>query len=177
MNKQVIRLTYSDIQRIVESCARQVLNEEYDEGFLGGLRTVGKRLGNKMNKSADYAERSQGDDAQQKSGNVFNRMGDKLNKFGDSVTNAKKSYQVGSANQDAQKAIKNATAALKNLLNASERMKSAGGGGLQGQQLQAIVNAYQALTSGQGATTIGGGFQGSANDVAGGGKLGSGWKE
>ena len=173
---QQIRLTEQQLNEMVAECVNEILNEEVKEGFLGGMKSTGQRMWNKLTNREDYKKVDNSDLTQDNQGNFFNRVGSKIDKFGNSVENAKKTYQVGSANQDAQKAIKNAISSLKALMNASEKMKSVGGGGLQGKQLAAIKAAYDALTSGQGIASISGGFQGSANAVNQGGKLG-GWKE
>ena len=165
-----IRLTEQELHYLVEDAVRTYLiNEGMDEGVWGGLKTMGQRAYNKMTGNGNYSS-PEGETApqEQPQGNIFNRMGKSLDKFGNSVTNAGRTFQMGSANQDAQKAITNAVNALNNLKTASQKMQQAGGGGLQGKALQAVDTALKYLTmkGGAGMSSV---FQQTANAAGRGG--------
>lgn len=173
MNNKQIRLTEEDLHVLVEDAVRTYLvNEGIDEGFFGGAKTLGQRMMNKFNNSGEY-EKGTNTPASKPQGNFFNRVGQRINNFGNSVTNAKRAYQMGSSNEDAQKAITNALNALKALQDADTRMKQAGGGGLQGQALNAVDGAIKALSQ-KGATGMSSRFQQAANGAANGGTF-AGW--
>ena len=162
-------LTESELHNLVNESVKIYLNE-MDEGFWGGLKSVGQRAYNKATNQGGY----QGTDTPQPTnGNFFNRMGQSIDRFGNSVTNAGKTWQMGSANQDAQKAIKNAISSLEALVDASNRVRKAGGAGLQGQAEQAVTNALQQLKT-KGATGMASKFQQTANAASNGGKW-NGW--
>jgi hypothetical protein len=170
--KQTIQLTEQDLHMLVEDAVRTYLvNEGMDEGFWGGAKAMGQRAMNKFNNTGAY-ETGTNPPAAKPQGNFFNRMGQRINNFGNSVTNAQRTYQMGSSNQDAQKAITNALNALKSLQDADTRMKQAGGGGLQGQAQQAVDNAIKALSQ-KGATGMSSRFQQAANGAANGGTFAS----
>ena len=176
MNKKPIRLTEQDLHFLVENAVQAYLTENgMDEDLMGGLKAFGGRLRNKATNQGQY-QKNDSQTASQPQGNFFNKMGQKINNFGNSVSNARKTFQMGSANGDAQKAITNATNALKSLLDADKRMKQAGGAGLMGNAQSAVQNAYQALIYNKNnAGNIRNQFQGSTDAAAQGGKF-AGWK-
>ena len=166
-----MQLTEQDLHFLVEDAVRSYLTE-MDEDFKSGIKGVWNRFNNKRNGTGDYAKNQDSNMQAQPQGNFFNRMGQKLNNFGNSVTNAQRTYQVNSANGDAQKAITNAINALNALMNADKRMKAAGGAGLMGNAKIAVENAYQALIyDKKNAGNIRKQFQGSADVTSQGGEL------
>lgn len=77
MNKQVIKLNEQDFQKIVEECARQIINESMDEGaFWQGLKGAfqGAREANQANRADKRAARTAEKDARQAQKNFDNYM-------------------------------------------------------------------------------------------------------
>ena len=170
-SNQPIRLTEQDLHFLVEEAVKGYLVENVDEDFWGGAKTLGQRIANNFSRKSDNEKSSQSQNTQPQ-GNIFNRMGQKLNNFGNSVSNARKTFQMGSANGDAQKAITNALNALNALADADRRMKSVGGAGLMGDAQKAVYNAIQALSyNGKNAGNVRNQFSGSQRAAAEGGKF------
>ena len=145
MNNKPIQLTEQDLHMLVEDAVMTYLIQEgINEDFFGGMKSLGQRAYNKFMNKGNYQNNNQQQTAQPQ-GNFFNRMGQRINNFGNSLSNAQKTFQMGSANGDAQKAITNALNALTALQNASDRQQAAGGNGLQGQAKVAVANAIKAL--------------------------------
>lgn len=194
MEKKLIRLTEQDLHYLVENTIRAYLTENgMEEGFWGGLSTLGGRFANNAAKAGQNAANSaqgawnnaknaMGQAAQNVAnsaqgawnntknavGQAANTVGQKINQAGQNIgnayNNAKNTYQMGSANQDAQKAIQNARKALKALMDADQKMKQLGATGIgNGKQMDAIKNAMNALDSG--VQNIGSRFQ-AARDSA-----------
>jgi hypothetical protein len=175
-----IRLTEQELHYLVEDAVRSYLiNEGMDEAFTGGAVSFGKRLYNKLRGNGEQQEpqgqpqqqqpqgqpqqqQPQGQPQQQQpQGNIFNRVASKLDNLGNSFTRGSKTFEMGSANQDAQKAIKNAVNALNSLKDASERLQKAGAKGITGKPLMAINNALAYLQN-KSASGIGYLFSGAA---------------
>lgn len=205
MEKKLIRLTEQDLHYLVENTIRAYLTEnEMEEGFWGGLSTLGGRFGNKAAKAGQNAANSaqgmwnntknaMGQAAQNVAnsaqgawnktkdtmgqaantvGNAYNNAKNTVgnaynnaaNTVGNAYNNAKNTYQMGSANQDAQKAIQNALNALNALKAADQKMKQLGATGIgNGKQMNLINQTIQALSSG--VQNIGSRFQ-AARDSA-----------
>lgn len=82
--------------------------------------------------------------------------------MGQAYNNVKNTYQTGSANQDAQKAIQNAVQALNNLKAADQKLQSIGQYSVIGKQMGLIDNLIKVLSQG-GATSVSGRFQNRRN--------------
>lgn len=162
MNKQ-IRLTESELHYIVNEAVNTILQENMeDEGWLGGLSSLGSRFGNKAKQQTQKMGAQLGDMAT----NVKNYAQDKYQQASDAVGNKvntmKNTYQAGSANQDAQKAIQNAVKALNQLKAADQKLTSMGQYSVIGKQVGQIDSLIQTLQGG-GATSVGGRFQNRRN--------------
>ena len=144
--KQTIRLTESQLSEMIQQSINEALE---DESIWGGLSSIGSKMKNATSKMAKNAGNAMG--------NAWNRTKGAVS---NAYNNAKKTYQVGSANQDAQTAIKNAINALNNLKMADQKMQQAGMSSIIGNkgQREAIENCLKALQGG-GATSISNRFQ------------------
>lgn len=163
MDKKPIRLTEQDLHFLVENAVQAYLTENgMDEALLGGLGALGSKFGNRMR----TAGQNMVDTASQKLGQAKDAMGRAYNNaktaVGDAYTNAKNTYQTGSANQDAQKAIQNAVQALNNLKAADQKLQSMGQYSVIGKQMGLIDNLIKVLSQG-GATSVSGRFQNRRN--------------
>lgn len=169
-NKQTMVLTEQDLHFVVENAVRAYLIENgMDEGFWGGLSTLGSKFGNGAKRMGQNMANTVGQAANavgNKLGQAANAVGDKLGQAGQAMgkayTNAKNTYQTGSANQDAQKAIQNAVNALNNLKAADQKLQSLGQYSVIGKQ-GALIDQLIATLSGGGARSISGRFQNRRN--------------
>lgn len=127
MNKQVIRLTEADIQRIVESCTRQVLNEEYDEGFLGNM-IRGYRQGRQDYKAAQQPYKDATRTARQDSRQA-NQLARKYGRFIDkdlaTIEGILSRYEEYSQIGNSARMIKGALSNLKKQINANAEQAQA----------------------------------------------------
>ncbi len=163
MDKKPIRLTEQDLHFLVENAVQAYLTENgMDEGFFGGLGALGSKFGNRMKTAGQNMSNA----ASQKWNQAKNAVGQKMNQAGQAMgqayNNAKNTYQTGSANQDAQKAIQNAVQALNNLKAADQKLQSMGQYSVIGKQMGLIDNLIKVLSQG-GATSVSGRFQNRRN--------------
>ena len=93
---------------------------------------------------------------------IGNAVRNTTDAVGKSVNNAINTYQAGSANQDAQKAIRNAVNALQQLKAADQKLTSMGQNSVIGKQTAQIDSLIQTLQGG-GARSVGGRFQNRRN--------------
>ena len=155
--KQTVRLTESEFRAMVQDVINEALQ---DEGLWGGISALGSKFGNKASRVAQNTGNAIGnawDKTKQTVGNAYNKAADNVKQGYES---AKKTYQAGSANQDAQKAIQNAVRALNNLMAADQKLQQNGMNSIIGNkaQKQAIDDCLKALQGG-GATSISNRFQ------------------
>lgn len=155
--KQTIRLTESELRAMIQETINEALQ---DEGAWGGISTLGSKVVNKASRVAHNVGNVIGnawDKTKERVGNAYNNTVDNVKQGYES---AKKTYQVGSANQDAQKAIQNAVSALNNLMAADQKLQQNGMNSIIGNkaQKQAIDDCLKALQGG-GATSISNRFQ------------------
>ena len=181
MDKNPIRLTEQDLHFLVENAVQAYITENgMDEGFFGGLGALGSKFGNRMKTAGQNMSNAVGQKinqagqamgqaanaASQKWGQAANAVGQKINQAGQAMgqayNNAKNTYQTGSANQDAQKAIQNAVQALNNLKAADQKLQSMGQYSVIGKQMGLIDNLIKVLSQG-GATSVSGRFQNRRN--------------
>lgn len=188
MDKNPIRLTEQDLHFLVENAVQAYITENgMDEGFFGGLGALGSKFGNRMKtagqnmsnavgqkmnqagqamgQAANAASQKWGQ-AKNAMGQAANAVGQKMNQarqaMGQAYNNAKNTYQTGSANQDAQKAIQNAVQALNNLKAADQKLQSMGQYSVIGKQMGLIDNLIKVLSQG-GTRSISGRFQNRRN--------------
>lgn len=159
--KKTVRLTESEFRAMVQETINEALQ---DEGLWGGISTLGSKVGNKLSRATENAGNAVGNawnKAKQTVGNAYNQA---ANNVKQGYENAKKTYQAGSANQDAQKAIQNAVSALNNLMAADQKLQQSGMNSIIGNkaQKQAIDACLKALQGG-GATSISNRFQNNRN--------------
>ena len=152
MGNQRIQLTEQDLHFLVEDAVRNYLIQEgMDEGFWGGLSSLGSRFGNKAARAGQ---------------NMADTVGQGMNKAGQAIggayNNAKSTWQTGSANQDAQNAIQNAVKALNALKSADQKLQSLGQYSVIGKQSALIDQLIAALNQG-GSKSISGRFQNRRN--------------
>ena len=163
--KKVIRLTESDLHRIVNESVQRILTEEMDEGLFGGLGALGQMFGNKARKAGQgmtNAASQKIGQAKDAMGRVANAVGNKVNQAGRYVGNAynnaketvgnayndaKQAYQTGSASSDAQSAIQDAVKALQNLKAADQKLQSMGQYSVIGKQGVLIDQLLKVLGS------------------------------
>ena len=174
--KKVIRLTESDLHRIVNESVQRILTEEMDEGLFGGLGALGQMFGNKARKAGQgmtNAASQKIGQAKDAMGRVANAVGNKVNQAGRYVSNkanqagqyvgnaynnaketvgnayndAKQTYQTGSASSDAQSAIQDAVKALQNLKAADQKLQSMGQYSVIGKQGVLIDQLLKVLGS------------------------------
>ena len=181
--KQTVRLTESEFRAMVQETINEALQ---DEGLWGGISALGSKFGNKASRVAQNTGNAIGnawDKTKERVGNAYNNavdnvkqgyqnakqtVGNAYNKAADNVKqgyeSAKKTYQAGSANQDAQKAIQNAVRALNDLMAADQKLQQNGMNSIIGNkaQKQAIDACLKALQGG-GATSISNRFQHNRN--------------
>lgn len=155
--KQTVRLTESELRAMIQETINEALQ---DEGAWGGISTLGSKVVNKASRVAHNVGNVIGnawDKTKERVGNAYNNTVDNVKQ---GYENAKKTYQVGSANQDAQKAIQNAVSALNNLMAADQKLQQNGMNSIIGNkaQKQAIDDCLKALQGG-GATSISNRFQ------------------
>ena len=155
--KQTVRLTESEFRAMVQDVINEALQ---DEGLWGGIGALGSKLGNKASRVAQNTGNAIGnawDKTKERVGNAYNNAVDNVKQGYES---AKKTYQAGSANQDAQKAIQNAVRALNDLMAADQKLQQNGMNSIIGNkaQKQAIDACLKALQGG-GATSISNRFQ------------------
>lgn len=181
MDKKPIRLTEQDLHFLVENAVQAYLTENgMDEALLGGLGALGSKFGNRMKTAGQNMSNAASEkwgQAKNAMGQAANAVGQKMNQagqamgqaynnaktaVGDAYTNAKNTYQTGSANQDAQKAIQNAVQALNNLKAADQKLQSIGQYSVIGKQMGLIDNLIKVLSRG-GATSVSGRFQNRRN--------------
>ena len=155
--KQTVRLTESELRAMIQETINEAME---DEGLWGGISTLGSKFGNKASRVAQNAGNAMGNawnKAKQTVGNAYNKA---ANNVKQGYESAKKTYQAGSANQDAQKAIQNAVRALNDLMAADQKLQQNGMNIIIGNkaQKQAIDACLKALQGG-GATSISNRFQ------------------
>lgn len=155
--KQTIRLTESELRDYINNAVCEALE---DEGFFGGIGSLASKATNRMGKAIGGAT-----DA---IGGVFNKGKEAVTKaykgakqqVGDAYQNTKKTYQMGSINQDAQSAIKKAVDALNNLMKLdTESMKYSQQHPINTEAMENIKKCITSLTKG-GITSVSGGFKG-----------------
>lgn len=159
--KQTVRLTESEFRSMVQEVINEALQ---DEGLWGGISALGSKFGNKASRVAQNTGNAIGnawDKTKQTVGNAYNNAVDNVKQ---GYQNAKKTYQAGSANQDAQKAIQNAVRALNDLMAADQKLQQNGMNSIIGNktQKQAIDACLKDLQGG-GATSISNRFQNNRN--------------
>ena len=159
--KQTVRLTESELRAMIQETINEAME---DEGLWGGISTLGSKFGNKASRVAQNTGNAIGnawDKTKQTVGNAYNNAVDNVKQ---GYQNAKKTYQAGSANQDAQKAIQNAVRALNDLMAADQKLQQNGMNSIIGNktQKQAIDACLKALQGG-GATSISNRFQNNRN--------------
>ena len=174
MGNQRIQLTEQDLHFLVEDAVRNYLIQEgMDEGFWGGLSSLGSRFGNKAARAgqnmADTVGQGMNKAGQAIGGaynNAKNAVGQAANRasqaIGGAYNNAKSTWQTGSANQDAQNAIQNAVKALNALKSADQKLQSLGQYSVIGKQSALIDQLIAALNQG-GSKSISGRFQNRRN--------------
>ena len=185
MGNQRIQLTEQDLHFLVEDAVRNYLIQEgMDEGFWGGLSSLGSRFGNKAARAgqnmADTVGQGMNKAGQAIGGaynNAKNAVGQAANRAGQAIggaynnakdavggayNNAKNTWQTGSANQDAQNAIQNAVKALNALKSADQKLQSLGQYSVIGKQSALIDQLIAALNQG-GSKSISGRFQNRRN--------------
>jgi len=150
--KQTIRLTESELRDMIEECVNQTM---IDEGFGGAMGAIGGMMKNKarqmgqnmMNTGKQWGQRA------------MNYATNKAQQVKQGYGELKKTAQIGSNNQEAQKAIKNAVQSLNNLIAVDQKMQNLGGTVIgNGAQRQAINNCIRALNGG-GNSSISSRFQ------------------
>ena len=159
--KQTVRLTESELRAMIQETINEAME---DEGLWGGISALGSKFGNKASRVAQNTGNAIGnawDKTKQTVGNAYNNAVDNVKQ---GYQNAKKTYQAGSANQDAQKAIQNAVRALNDLMAADQKLQQNGMNSIIGNktQKQAIDACLKALQGG-GATSISNRFQNNRN--------------
>jgi len=158
MNKKQIQLTEQDIHFLVEDAVRNYLiNEGIDEGFWGGLGALGSKLGNSMARGGQRMANSVGNKWNKAKNAIGNKMTQAGQAMGQAYNNVKNTYQTGSANQDAQKAITNAVNALNALKAADQKLQGLGQASVLGKQAALIDQLLASLNGG--ATSISGRFK------------------
>lgn len=163
MRRNQFVLSEQDLHMLVEDAVRIYLQEnDMEEGLFGGFGALGSKFGNAASRAgqnmANAANgmmnkaKNVGQQAMNAVGNAANRAGQAV---GNAYNNAKQTYQVGSINQDAQKAIGNATQALNNLVQLSNKLQSMGQNPVIGRNTMPIIqNCMKTLNQ------IGGRFAG-----------------
>ena len=169
-NNQPIRLTEQDLHMLVEDAVRAYITENgMDEGLWGGLSALGSKFGNKMSAAGQNMANAAGNkwnQAKNAMGQAASAVGNKMNQAGQAMgqayNNAKNTYQTGSVNQNAQKAITNAVNALNALKAADQKLQSMGQYSVIGKQ-SALIDQLIATLSQGGATSVSGRFQNRRN--------------
>ena len=162
--KQTIRLTESELREMIEESINEAMIDEYS--LTGAANTLGGWFKNKMGQVGRNLKNGVSDTTQQlgnyvngKAEQLGNYVNDKTQQVKNGYGELKKTAQVGSNNQEAQKAITNAVNALNNLIQIDQKMENLGGSVIgNGAQRQAIQNCIKALSGGQ--TSISSRFQG-----------------
>ena len=166
MKNRPIQLTEQDLHFLVENAVQAYLTENgMEEGFWGGLSTLGSKFGNKAAKAGQNMANSVGNKMSQMGQAIGNKVNQAGQAMGNAYNNAKNTYQTGSANQDAQKAIKNAVNALNALKAADQKLQSMGQYSVIGKQGALIDQLISTLNQG-GATSVSGRFQNRRNAFA-----------
>ena len=148
--KQTIRLTESELRDYINNAVCEALE---DEGFFGGLGSLASKAGNRMGKAIGGATDAIGD--------AFNKGKEAV---GNAYQNAKKTYQMGSINQDAQNAISKAVEALNNLKALNQKsLQYSNVAPINKKAMANIENTIASLQN-RGATGVSGGFK--ANKTA-----------
>ena len=130
MNKKVINLTEQDIHSLVEDAVMIYLTEnEMEEINLGGLSALGSkftnsvsRMGRNMYNSTGEAVSNLGNRLSQAYGNAKDAMGQAYDNAKDAMGQVYDTYQVGSINNEAQKAVNNTKAALEKLKELNQQL-------------------------------------------------------
>lgn len=160
---QPISLTEQDLHFLVEEAVKGYLVENgMEEDFLGGLGTIGSKLKNRATAMgqnfADNVGQKWGQ-AKDAMGRAANAVGQKYKQtrkaVGKGIDNIKSTYQVGSINQDAQKAVQNAIQSLNNLVQLSGKLQGMGQNAVIGPQTLPIIQ--QCIKT---LNQVGGRFQG-----------------
>lgn len=163
MNKKVINLTEQDIHSLVEDAVMIYLTEnEMEEINWGGLSALGSkftnsasRMGRNMSNSAGKAVSNLGNRLGKAANSVGQKVGQTKDAMGQAYNNAKTTYQVGSINNEAQKAVNNAKAALEKLQQLNQQLINMGQSTVLDKNTAPMVqNLLDNLSR------IGGGFQG-----------------
>jgi N12 class adenine-specific DNA methylase len=147
MNKEQIVLTEQDLHMLVEDAVKLYLQENnMEEGVWGGFGALGSKFGNaasRAGKNMTNAASGMMNKAKNVGQKAMNAVGNAANKAGQAVgnayNNAKQTYQVGSINQDAQKAIGDATQALSNLVQLSNKLQGMGQNPVIGRNTMPII--------------------------------------
>lgn len=159
--KQTIRLTESELRDYINNAVCEALE---DEGVLDGLGSLASKATNRIGKAVGGAT-----DA---IGGAFNKGKEAVTKaykgakqqVGDACLNAKKTYQMGSINGDAQSAIKKAVEALNDLKALNQKsLQYSNIAPINKKAMANIENTIASLQAG-GATGVSGGFK--ANKTA-----------
>ena len=152
--KQRIRLTESELHRIVEDSVMAILTENEEDELFGGVRALGSLFGNKAKTAgqgmANYASSkyNQAKDAVQRGANYVGQKASQAGQaMGQAYNNAKQTYQTGAASDNAQTAIADAVKALNNLKAADQKLQSLGQYSVIGKQAQLIDQLIRSLGS------------------------------
>lgn len=149
--RQTIRLTESELRNLIEESVNEAM---MNEGVGGAMNALGGWMKNKVGQ----ASQSMMNGAKQMGQKAINYGKNKAQQVKQGYGELKKTAQVGSNNQEAQKAINNAVNALENLLAVDQKMETLGGSVIgNGSQRQTIINCIKTLNGG--ATSIGSRFQ------------------
>lgn len=127
MNKKVINLTEQDIHSLVEDAVMIYLTEnEMEEINLGGLSALGSKFTNSVSRMGRNMYNSTGEAVSNLGNRLSQAYGNAKDAMGQAYDNAKTTYQVGSINNEAQKAVNNAKAALEKLQQLNQQLINMG---------------------------------------------------
>jgi hypothetical protein len=138
MRNNQIRLTEQDLHMLVEDAVINILRENgMEEGLFGGLGALGAKTWNGVKKGGESMTNSMGglyNRAKNAVGNAYNQVSNTVGNaynnastaVGKTYNNAVNTYQVGSINQDAQKAIENVRTSLTQLQGLNKKLMNMG---------------------------------------------------
>lgn len=127
MNKKVINLTEQDIHSLVEDAVMIYLTEnEMEEINLGGLSALGSKFTNSVSRMGRNMYNSTGEAVSNLGNRLSQAYGNAKDAMGQAYDNAKTTYQVGSINNEAQKALNNARDALEKLKELNQQLINMG---------------------------------------------------
>ena len=123
MNKKVINLTEQDIHSLVEDAVMIYLAEnEMEEINLGGLSALGSKFTNSVSRMGRNMYNSTGEAVSNLGNRLSQAYGNAKDAMGQAYDDAKTTYQVGSINNEAQKAVNNTKAALEKLQQLNQQL-------------------------------------------------------